>query len=92
MGGRRQEVVFRGDLLKAYQDPPHCSWLLAYSPEVHASSKCERAIRGGSRINVGLTEQLWCASCTTAVREEATVRWDGEGWYPTVVADPEVSD
>lgn len=74
--------VLRSDLSKVYRDPligPRD--LLAYCPELHASSKCERAIRKGRRMDVSDLgdDNVWCELCTVTDPEQATIRLiDGE--------------
>lgn len=78
-------VVLRSELAKAYRDPLTHPTLLAYIPEHHASSKCERALKGGGRVDVGFADVVWCDECTTTNPELATIRLINGEWIPTGV-------
>lgn len=85
---RRNDVtprVLQRELTRVYVDPTVGPQdMLAYCPEIHASSRCHRAIRKGhhvKRIEVGQAA-IWCDTCTCVDPEVATLRLGPNGWEP----------
>lgn len=75
-------MVLRSDLEQVYRDPRAVAGILAYIPELHASSKCTHALKGGERVDVPAKDPCWCEWCTTDDPERATLRRTEDGWQP----------
>lgn len=86
----RTPIVLRSELTKAFLDPPTAPALRAYVPELHASSRCPRALPKGRSIEVGKLriELVWCITCTTDDPERATLRRTRTGWEPVPKEEP----
>lgn len=77
-----QPVVLRSELSQVYRDRATSRTLLAYVPELHASSNCQRALAGGYRLPVPKEpdKEAWCDVCVTTDPEQATIRLIDNKW------------
>lgn len=79
-GDSAQPKVWKGDLTVVYLDPPTAPSIpLAYMAEQHASPRCERALKRGSKRDAD-PQALWCEMCVTDNPAEATVRLVNGEW------------
>lgn len=75
----RPPVVYSGDLARVYVDPHTAPGILAYIPEQHASSNCDRALKRGTYMAAD-RHGVWCDLCVTANPAQATIHRTATGW------------